>query len=120
DNERRQLGMATAAYGNLATFSTRPASTKTSKTARYAGLFLGYPAFQLPKLNATFDRFSKYYAAKGYAKALPLLIGTVLTAAIIGTTGVGVTEQIKRTTFGKYGNTPTIFDVHSPSDLPGI
>ncbi len=107
---RNQIALAISADINQATFGDRPIATKSGKAGANMGLFLGYPAFEMYKLAGMSDRITTKGATKGNMENIPMLIGTALAMSVIGSLGVGLSDEARRLLLNRQSPFPTIFN----------
>lgn len=106
--QRNQLALAISGDINQATFANRPIVTRSSKAGANLGLFLGYPAFEMYRLASLADRLS----GKGFKRVenLPQVLGAALSLVVIGSLGVGLSEEARRFFLNRQSPFPTIFN----------
>lgn len=107
---RNQIAQAISTDINQASFANRPIATKTGKAGANLGLFLGYPAFEMYKLAGLSDRITTKGATQGNVENIPMLIGHALAMSIIGSLGVGLSDEARRLFFNRQSPFPTIFN----------
>jgi hypothetical protein len=117
DAQLRQIRLAIAAWTNLADFSNRPVAFRTSKAGHIGGLFLGYPAHQMALMLSLGNRLSTRTWLRGRAQSIPMILGMVAAATILGATGQATAERLKRLVMDRESAVPTIATATNPAQM---